>query len=121
MSASAGISWLPSGRDRSTWEGTLRRGDLASTSGARLDGQPWTVTLCRRAWYQQWRNGGLCRLSVQGAGIEFRRCPSYLEKVMQDRAHFGRIGDDRYELHLGSTTGADQRAFAVRFAASCRL
>jgi len=98
MSASAGTSWLPSGRDRSTWEGTLRRGGLALTSGARLDGQPWTVALCRMAWYQQWRNGGLCRLSVQGAGIESRRCPSYLEKVTQDRAYLGRISDDGDEL-----------------------
>jgi len=43
--------------------------------------------------------------SVQGAGIEFRRCPFYLDKVTQDRAHLGRVSDDGDELHLGATTG----------------
>jgi len=47
--------------------------------------------------------------------------PAYLDEVAQNLANLRRISDDRDELHLGSTTGADQGAPAVPFAASCRL
>jgi hypothetical protein len=51
--------------------------------------------------------------SEQKAGIEAGRRPVGLDEVAQDLANLGRIGDDGYKLHLGSTTGADQRIYLV--------
>ena len=44
--------------------------------------------------------------SEQKAGIEAGRRPAGLDQVAQDLANLGRIGDDRDELHLGSTPRA---------------
>jgi hypothetical protein len=40
------------------------------------------ASLAGRARRHQWRGRGLGRVSVQGAGIECRRCPAYLEEVL---------------------------------------
>jgi len=61
---------------------------------------------------------GLKRGSVQRARMESRRCPADLEQVAQDLAYLSGVGDDRDEPHLGPTPGTEQRALAVRFAAT---
>ena len=63
---------------------------------------------------------GLKSGSVQRARLESRRCPADLEQVAQDLAYLSGVGDDRDEPHLGPTPGTEQRALAVRFAATRR-
>ena len=47
--------------------------------------------------------------SVQRAGVKPGWSSAYLEEVAQDLAYLRWIGDERDELHLGSTMGTDQR------------
>ena len=61
---------------------------------------------------------GLKRGSVQRARMESRRSPADLQQVAQDLAYLSGVGDDRGEPHLGPTPGTEQRALAVRFAAT---